>query len=115
MNSRDAFILKRIIKYCQQIKRTCGFFGNTQEKFEAETIFQDACCMCILQIGELAGKLSDETKRQIPDIPWREIYAMRNVCAHAYEDIAVESVWATILEDIPMLMQKCIEYLESET
>jgi len=74
-------------------------------------LFQDACCMCIVQIGELVGQLSEEVKKANNSIPWRVIKDTRNFYVHAYGAIDVESVWETITNDIPTLMAKCTEML----
>lgn len=34
--------------------------------------------MCIIQIGELANRLSDETKESSKNIPWRAIRGMKS-------------------------------------
>ena len=60
--------------------------------FLNDTMFQDACCMCVIQIGELAGALSDDVKHQYPDIPWRIIKDTRNFYVHAYGAIDLPSV-----------------------
>ncbi len=59
--------------------------------------------MCVVQIGELVGALSDEVKAKAPDIPWRVIKDTRNFYVHAYGAIDVLSVWKTLNEDIPAL------------
>lgn len=69
MNDRDRSILQKIVEYCEQAIQTRAAFGDTLEAFSGSHIFQNACCMCILQIGELAGKLSEEARRASPDIP----------------------------------------------
>lgn len=113
MNNKDQLILQKIVEYCDQISETCAAFGNSLEGFSSSHIFQNACCMCILQIGELAGKLSEDTRQESPDIPWREIRGMRNVCAHGYGTIILESTWETIRSDIPELKDKCQRLLET--
>lgn len=59
--------------------------------------------MAILQIGELSTKLSDNIKKEIPDIPWHQIKGLRNYLAHDYGSIRLEDMWDTILNDIPPL------------
>lgn len=61
--------------------------------------------MCIIQLGELANRLSDEAKESSQNIPWRAIKGMRNLHAHDYENVDMEIVWNTLIEDIPMLKQ----------
>ena len=74
-------------------------------------MFQDACCMCVVQIGELAGLLSEETKHKNRAIPWRIIKDTRNFYVHAYGAIDIPSVWDTLNEDIPALKSACEEIL----
>lgn len=82
-------------------------FDHSLERFSQNSVFQNACCMCIIQIGELAGKLSEEARIETEDIPWKQIKGMRNICAHNYGNISIESTWITIQEDIPILKEKC--------
>lgn len=70
-------------------------------------MFQDACCMCVVQIGELVSQLSDEVKAQNRSIPWRIIKDTRNFYVHAYGSIDISSVWNTLVQDIPALQIAC--------
>ena len=63
--------------------------------------------MCVVQIGELVGQLSEELKKQNSAIPWRVIKDTRNFYVHAYGAIDVESVWETLTGDIPTLQATC--------
>ncbi len=69
--------------------------------------------MCIVQIGELVGLLSDEVKVQNPAVPWRTIKDTRNFYVHAYGSIDVSSVWETLRQDIPMLKSSCEKILNA--
>ena len=70
-------------------------------------MFQDGCCMCVVQIGELVAQLSDEAKSKDLSIPWRAIKDTRNFYVHAYGSIDLSLVWTTITEDIPALKEAC--------
>lgn len=107
MNSRDERILKKIVTYCEQLKGTCDMFGNSEQAFAESYVFRNACCMCVIQIGELAGKLSEETRTGIPNIPWTAIRGMRNVFAHDYGSMDIGRTWRTIQDDIPDLRMAC--------
>ena len=63
--------------------------------------------MCILQIGELVAKLSDEFKLTNDIMPWREIKAMRNIAAHNYGEMDYDILWETAISDIPSLRDYC--------
>ena len=83
LKDRDRAILQKIVIYCQQIEQTVARFGADFETYCADHVYRNACCMCILQIGELVGKLSGELTAACPNIPWRSIRATRNLFAHA--------------------------------
>ena len=63
--------------------------------------------MCVVQIGELVGQLSEEAKQKNRAIPWRAIKDTRNFYVHAYGAIDLQTVWNTLNEDIPMLRTVC--------
>jgi len=68
--------------------------------------------MCVVQIGELAGQLSESIRSADPAIPWRVIKDTRNFYVHSYGSIDVAAVWDTLLEDIPALRASCKVLLE---
>jgi len=48
----------------------------------------------ILQIGELAGKLSDELRADTAgEIDWAAIRGLRNIVAHAYGSVRLRALW----------------------
>ncbi|MBQ6715202.1 MAG: DUF86 domain-containing protein [Clostridia bacterium] len=49
--------------------------------------------MCILQIGELVNRLSDDFKSNNAHIPWNKIRCMRNYVAHEYGSIDFDIIW----------------------
>ena len=54
-------------------------------------------------IGEAASKVSDETRRTMPSVPWQQIVSMRNRLIHAYFVIERDIVWKTV----PRKFQPC--------
>lgn len=112
MNVKERRTLERIIHYCNEIAETQKQLGNDPVSFANSFIYQNACAMCVIQIGELANRLSDETRAAIPNIPWRLIRAMRNTFAHDYGSMDVLQTWATLCDDIPVLKAACEHYLD---
>lgn len=105
MKNEDIVIIKKIIKYCNDINTLMVRFNKDFKLYKKDISFQYACNMCIIQIGELANRLSEEVKETHKDIPWRAIKGMRNLHAHDYENIDLEIVWNTLVEDIPALKE----------
>lgn len=106
MKNEDAAIVKKMIKYCDDVNTLMVRFDKNFVQYKKDISFQYACNMCIIQIGELANRLSDEIKEANKDIPWRAVRGMRNLHAHDYENVDLEIVWNTLLEDIPTLKEK---------
>ena len=57
-------------------------------------------------IGEAAANVPEEFQEQIPEIPWYQLKAMRNVLIHEYFGVDNEVIWITIRNDLPPLRDK---------
>lgn len=114
VSERDRSILTHIISYCCDIEETVRRFGNSLEAFSNDKAYRNACAMCILQIGELGGHLSPEFRSSHPQMPWNEIKGMRNVMAHAYGSLSIQTTWEAIEQDIPALEAFCKDVLSGE-
>lgn len=111
MRADDKKVVLKMIKYCDDVESLKQKFNTSFELYETDIAFQYSCNMCIIQIGELVCRLSEEFKEQHPEIPWHAIRGMRNFHAHDYENIDLEIVWDAPTEDIPKLksqLESCI-------
>ncbi len=81
--------------------------GNDYETFSKDSVYQNAVALCVLQIGELTTHFTEEFKNTYNEMPWNQIKALRNVVAHNYGKIDKETLWETILNDIPQLQDYC--------
>ena len=102
-NNKDIIIVQKIIGYCVQVREALDMFDNNYSKFKSSSVFQNACCMCILQIGELCKVVSKELRDNEKGIPWKEWCGIRDVFAHQYSNLDLESAWDTIQNDLPEL------------
>ena len=112
MNNKDNVILGKIIQYADEIEKTLERFNNDREIFAHDFVYKNAVSMCILQIGELVGKLSDDFKANYPVMPWRDIKAMRNIAAHNYGEIDIDILWETATGDIVELKNFCKQFIK---
>lgn len=111
MKNKDIQVLKKIVKYCEDISLLLRQYNTSYDSYRLDISFQYSCNMCIIQIGELVGRLSDEVRIANPDIPWAAIKKMRNLHAHDYENVDLNIVWVTLTEDIPVLKEKVSKIL----
>ena len=107
MNDRDMIVLEKMVQYADEIALTVEKLNLDFIKFETDFIAKNAISMCILQIGELVGKLSDDFKAQYHKMPWRDIKSMRNIAAHNYGELDAEVLWETVSNDISELKIYC--------
>lgn len=111
---RDMQILEKIVKYCGEIDHAHSEYDRSFEAFCSNPTYRNAVALCLMQIGELANKLSDAFKAEHPEIPWRAIRGMRNIVAHEYGNIDEETVWETAENGTQELMDFCKNEIENE-
>jgi len=109
--NRNRDIIKHILRYCNQIETAHADFGKSKERFIESTTYQNAVSMCILQIGELVNRLTDDFKAEHSNIPWHKIRGMRNFVAHEYGSIDFDIVWYTATNSIVDLKAFCESFL----
>jgi uncharacterized protein with HEPN domain len=83
--------------------------GLTINEFQKNELVQDAVIRNIEIIGEASKKITSETKKNYPDIPWKEISGMRDKLIHDYLGVDIDVVWETIKKDIPVLRKQTIK------
>jgi uncharacterized protein with HEPN domain len=87
-------------------------FDNDYNNFLSNSVFQNACCMCILQIGELCKVISEELRMQEKVVPWKEWCGIRDIFAHQYSNLDCQSAWETIQHDLPELKTEIARILK---
>ncbi|HEX9895043.1 MAG TPA: DUF86 domain-containing protein [Gemmatimonadales bacterium] len=79
--------------------------GLNQERFRADENLNLALVHLIQMMGEAARRVSDETQRRHPGIPWRQVIGMRHRVVHDYLAVDLDIVWAVVQEDLPRLVR----------
>ncbi len=111
ITNRDQELIRHMLRYCHQVETAHQDFQCSKERFAESTTYQNAISMCILQIGELVGRLTDDFKAEHAEVPWHKIRGMRNYVAHEYGSIDLDIVWFASTKSIPELRAFCEEYL----
>lgn len=101
-------ILRHMINYAEQIDEANTMFNASEEELKNNSVYRNAVALCILQIGELANRLTEDYRAMTEaQIPWRAVRGLRNIVAHHYGKIDYKSLWETIDRDIPALRKFC--------
>lgn len=110
-SNRDLQIIDKICGYCKDIDFTHAEYKHDYEVFCSNPTYRNAISLCLMQIGELVKKLSDGFISAHTEIPWRAIRGMRNIVAHEYGRIDIETVWETAESGTSELRAFCEELL----
>lgn len=102
MSTKDYHCLESILEAINRI------FEYTSESSSADELNNDyrnfdATIMNFVVIGEMVGKLSEEFRKNHPDVEWQKIKGFRNILTHDYFGIDAEEVWQIIQNKIPVL------------
>lgn len=87
--------------------------GVDYKSFKKEEMRRDAVLRQLEIVGEAANKLSSDFKKQNPNLPWKEARNLRNLLIHGYDDVDLEVVWKTIINDLPGFKKQVKEILNS--
>lgn len=111
MNAKDKQVLEKIHEHICSVQKYCENC-STLEDFQLNSMCVEACVFNLMQIGELAKmSLSDELKQELKNVPWKQLYGMRNRIVHGYSGVNMQIVWDTIKEDLPDLDKELNSYL----
>lgn len=111
MTKKDCMRIPDYLEHIvEALKRIFDYVEDTDEVgFLTNSLVQDAVLRNLEIIGEASNKLvryHDEFINQYPDVPWEDMYWMRNRISHGYFSIDFEIIWKTIEQDLPILNEQ---------
>jgi len=104
MTDKNTIVIEKMLKYAE--KALVYAQGLDYARFAESTMTVDACVLNISQLGELTKHLDKEYKDSRPDLPWYNIYNLRNRIVHDYEGIRLDVVWQVIYYHLPRLREQ---------
>lgn len=110
MNHRDAQILRKII---QEIDIAAEMMKEKSLKdFKNNEMLKRAVCMTVINIGELIKNVTDETRQENKQVPWKAAAGFRDIAAHKYQTLKMEDVFQTVTQDFPELRKLLTNILD---
>jgi uncharacterized protein with HEPN domain len=67
--------------------------GKSLEDFLSDSQLQDAVIRRLEIIGEAARRVSEQTRSDLPNLPWTDMAGMRNLLIHGYGE---NRLWSCI-------------------
>jgi len=106
---KDRIRLEHIKEAANNIARFTN--GKTYDDMLADDMMCYAVVYNILAIGEAAYHLTKAFQKEHPETPWSDIMRMRNVLAHDYYKLKLQTVWEVVQHDLPPLREQVVRYL----
>ena len=100
LSARDRRSLQDMLDAARRVELTTG--GGREMFLDVEEMHVVAMWYFVV-LGEAARRVSDEGRRAVPGLPWRQLIGMRNVLVHRYDDANLPVVWKTATVDLPVL------------
>lgn len=84
--------------------------GRGKAAWDRDLLLRLAGEAVIGRIAEAAGRLSDEIKLAVREVPWDDIRDIRILVDHIYHRIDYDALWNTLEEDVPTLLKHLREW-----
>ena len=112
MKKSDLRVADYIIHMLNAIERIRRYTqGMGDSAFLADELVQDAVIRNLEIVGEAARNIERDHPAFAaahPDVPWEEMYLMRNRVAHGYFSVDLGIVWQTLQRELPGLQQRLL-------
>jgi uncharacterized protein with HEPN domain len=104
---------ERLLDILEAIARIERYVALGKARFLEDELIQVWIVHHLERIGEAAARLGREFHEAHPQVPWREMAAMRNLLVHEYFSVDLEEVWETAVRELPLLKAQIQTLLES--
>lgn len=98
--------LKLILYYGSLINDIHAKHQQNYLEFAENIEYQYAVSMILIQIGELANKLTNDFKNYLPAIPWHYMRSLRNRLAHQYGSIDIDLTYTISTGEIKTITEQ---------
>ena len=88
--------------------------GQSFEGFIENDLLQDSMMFRLIQISENAKKLTDAFREEHANIPWGDVFGLRNRIVHEYGGLVLKIVYDTLKQDIPDLIKKLSVFYQED-
>ncbi len=108
---RDLERLQDILESIAAIER---YATQGRQAFDRDELIRVWMVHHIQIIGEAVAGLTDLFREKYATVPWSDIIGMRNILVHEYFGIDPESVWGTVIHDLPVFKSQVSAMFDHE-
>ena len=85
---------ERFVDILESIEKIERYIPRGKKSFEMDELLQVWVVRHLQIIGEAASRISTDTQKRFPQIPWGKMIGMRHVLVHGYFEIDLDIVWS---------------------
>ncbi len=102
MNERDEVRIRHMLEAARE---ALGFAkGKTEEDLLKDRMLLLSLVKAIEIVAEAARNVSEETRSQLPGVPWPQIVGMRDQLTHGDFNWLPQPIWETVASRLPELI-----------
>jgi len=89
--------------------------GRRREDLDADRQLNLSLVRLLEIIGEAAGRVPQEDRDRLSNIPWRDVVDLRNRLIHGYDTVNFDILWSIVQRDLPPLLAELERTLGIQT
>jgi uncharacterized protein with HEPN domain len=101
-----------MLDFVRELRALVG--AQTLEQYLQQRILNLAVEKLFINLGEAAYRLGPQTSGELARVPLRQMIGLRNILAHGYEQVAHETLYRTVREDLPATEAALAAWLQTQ-
>ncbi len=79
--------------------------GKNADDLMEYQLHVDAIIRQLSVLGEAARRVTEDFKKEHPEIAWKEIIGLRNILIHEYDTVDIDTLWDLLNSDLPDMIE----------
>ncbi len=105
MSDHDEKItLRQLLDYSREAVNWVA--GRDESELESDRLLYLAVTRLLTIIGEAATRVSADRRKELSQIPWRQMIGLRNILIHVYDMVDNPTLWIILTRDLPLLVDQ---------
>lgn len=99
---REALFVAEMIDAATRVVELTA--GTSVGDLDGDRTRRESLLWSFTVLGEASSQISETTKANYPEVPWRAVSALRNRLVHAYWQVSTQILLSIAQDDVPNLL-----------
>ena len=97
----------RLLHVRDHLAEAMALLGEkSRPELEADRLLNLSLVRLLEIASQSAARVSEETQRALPAIPWADIAGLRDRLLHGYDTVDLDILWQIVHDDLPPLVEQ---------